>query len=63
MKVRDIIRRLKDDGWNQVRTGGDHRNFRKEGNPYVVTVPGHERDDVTPGVLSDIRRKTGLPLR
>lgn len=63
MKVRDVIRRLKEDGWNQVRTEGDHRNFRKEGNPNVVTVPGHERDDLTPGVLSDIRRKTGLTLR
>lgn len=63
MKVRDVIQKLQDDGWRLVRTEGDHRNFRKEGNRYVVTVPGHERDDLTPGVLSDIRRKTGLPLR
>lgn len=39
------------------------KNFRKEGNPYVVTVPGNDRDEVSPGVLGDIRRKTGLELR
>lgn len=63
MKVREVIMRLEEDGWSPVRMRGDHRNFRKEGNPYVVTVPGQDRDEVSPGVLGDIRRKTGLKLR
>lgn len=63
MKVSEVIKRLEDDGWKPVRIRGDHHNFRKEGNPYVVTVPGNDRDEVSPGVLSDIRRKTGLKLR
>ncbi len=63
MKVRDVIKKLKEDGWVLVRTEGDHQNFRKEGTPNVVTVAGHDRDDITPGVLSDIRRKSGLALR
>lgn len=63
MKVRDIVKKMEEDGWRFVRTRGDHRNFRKDGNPNVATVVGHDRDDMSPGVLSDIRRKTGLALR
>lgn len=63
MKVGEVIRRLEKDGWVPVRMRGDHHNFKKEGNPFVVTVPGQEREEVSPGVLSDIRRKTGLSLR
>jgi len=63
MKVREVIERLEDDGWRPVRMRGDHQNFRKEGYPHVVTVPGNDRDEVSPGVLGDIRRKTGLKLR
>lgn len=63
MKVGEVIKRLEEDGWVPVRLRGDHRNFKKEGNPFIVTVPGQVRDEVSPGVLSDIRRKTGLSLR
>lgn len=63
MKVKEVVKRLEEDGWYQLRQESSHRNFRKEDNPNVVTVPGQDRDDVSPGVLSDIRRKTGLTLR
>ena len=63
MKVRDLVKRLEEDGWLPARMRDDHRNYRKENNIYMVTVPGHDRDEVSPGVLSDIRRKTGLRLR
>lgn len=63
MKVGEVIKRLKEDGWVPVRMRGDHHNFKKEGNPFVVTVPGQKQDEVSPGVLSDIRRKAGLSLR
>ena len=63
MKVNEVVKRLEDDGWRPVRVRGDHHNFRKEGNPYVVPVPGNDRGEVSPGVLGDIRRKTGLKLR
>lgn len=63
MKVRAVIKEMEEDGWRLVRTRGDHRNFRKETNLNVATIVRHDRDDVTPGVLSDIRKKTGLTLR
>lgn len=63
MKVRDVIAALKKDGWIEVRQESSHRTFRKDGNPNNVVVNGHERDDLSPGVLSKIRRQTGLTLR
>ncbi len=63
MKVKEVIEKLEDDGWVQVRQGSSHRTFKKEDNPQLVTVSGHDRADVYPGQLSDIRRTSGLPLR
>lgn len=63
MKVKDAIAKLKEAGWEQVRQESSHRTFKKEGEPNVVTVSGHDRDDVLVGQLSDIRRKSGLALR
>ena len=28
MKVRDLIKRLEEDGWEQIRMRGSHRQFR-----------------------------------
>ena len=63
MKVRDVIKKLKADGWVQVRQESSHRSFKKTGNPDVITVSGHDSQDVYAGQLSDIRRTSGLPLR
>jgi predicted RNA binding protein YcfA (HicA-like mRNA interferase family) len=63
MKVRDVIKRLEEDGWVLVRDNGSHKIFKKQGEIFDVVVPGHGRDDLAPGTLSDIRQKSGLPLR
>lgn len=63
MKVRDVIEVLERDGWVHRDTTGDHRNYKKLGERFIITVPGKLSDEVSPGVLSDIRRKTGLSLR
>lgn len=41
MKVRDIIRRLEDEGWVQVRQKGSHRVFKKTGVPELIVLPDH----------------------
>ena len=63
MKVKDIIKALRADGWQEVRQESSHRTFKKDGFEKNVVVNGHESDDVSPGVLSKIRRETGLTLR
>jgi predicted RNA binding protein YcfA (HicA-like mRNA interferase family) len=59
-KVRDIIRRLEEDGWVQVSQRGSHRQFKHPTKPGKVTVPGKMSDDLAPGTLKSILRQAGL---
>ncbi len=54
MKVRDLVRKLEEDGWYLVRTRGSHRQFKHATKGGVVTVHGHPSEDVPPGTLSNI---------
>ena len=63
MKVKEVIQRLKDEGWVIVRQESSHRTLKKNGVKENVAISGLDRDDVFPGQLSDIRRKSGLTLR
>jgi predicted RNA binding protein YcfA (HicA-like mRNA interferase family) len=60
MKVRDMLQRLKEDGWMLDRTRGDHRQYAHPVKPGTVTVPGHEGDDLAPGTLNSILKQAGL---
>ncbi|HEU5425087.1 MAG TPA: type II toxin-antitoxin system HicA family toxin [Nitrolancea sp.] len=59
MKVREVLDRLLQEGWRIVRQEGSHRQLRKEGNPWVITVPGKLNDNLGHGIVNDIRRKAG----
>ncbi|MFT5470014.1 MAG: putative RNA binding protein YcfA (HicA-like mRNA interferase family) [Verrucomicrobiales bacterium] len=39
MTSRQIIKRLKRDGWELVRVTGDHHHFKKSGRVNIVTAP------------------------
>jgi predicted RNA binding protein YcfA (HicA-like mRNA interferase family) len=60
MKVRDVIRRLVDDGWVQVTQKGSHRQFKHPTKPGKVTVPGKPSDDLPEGTYRSIQRQAGL---
>ena len=56
MKVQEAIRRLKREGWIEVRQAGSHKQFMKNG--IRITVPDH-KGDLTSGVERDIKKKAG----
>jgi len=58
--VKDILRRLYEDGWLLVATKGSHRQFRHAIKKGRVTVPGKPSDDLPPGTLKSILRQAGL---
>jgi predicted RNA binding protein YcfA (HicA-like mRNA interferase family) len=60
MKVRDVIRRLRDEGWVQVSQKGSHRHFLHPTKPGKVTVPGKLSDDLPQGTFKSILRQAGL---
>ena len=39
VKVKEIIKRLEQDGWVWIRTTGSHRHFRHPTKSGTVTVP------------------------
>ena len=59
-KVREAIRLVERDGWYHVRTTGSHRQFHHPVKPGTVTIPGHPRDDLEPGIWKSILRQAGL---
>jgi predicted RNA binding protein YcfA (HicA-like mRNA interferase family) len=59
MKVRDVLKRLNEEGWYLDRTRGDHRQFKHPDKPGRVTVAGHPRDDVDAGTLKSIAGQAG----
>jgi predicted RNA binding protein YcfA (HicA-like mRNA interferase family) len=60
LKVRDVIKKLEQDGWRLDRTKGSHRQFRHESKPGTVTVAGHPSVEVPAGTLNNILKQAGL---
>jgi predicted RNA binding protein YcfA (HicA-like mRNA interferase family) len=48
MKVSELIARLQEDGWFQVRMKGSHRQFHDPSKNGTVTVAGKASVDVPP---------------
>jgi len=57
MKDKDLLKALKDDGWEIVRTKGSHHIMQKNGKIEVVPVHGK---DVPIGLLNRILKRTNL---
>ncbi len=60
MKVREVLRMLRDDGWVQVRQRGSHRQFTYPTKRGLVTVAGKLSDDLAPGTLNSVLKQAGL---
>jgi predicted RNA binding protein YcfA (HicA-like mRNA interferase family) len=60
VKVRDTVRRLKDDGWFLVRTRGSHHQYKHLTKSGLITVPGNPNHELAPGTLNSILKKAGL---
>lgn len=61
MKVRELLTRLKNDGWREVRTKGSHLHFTHPTKPGLVTVAFHGRNaDIPIGTARAILKAAGL---
>ena len=58
MDSREVIKRLKAEGWQQVAVKGSHRQFKHPDRPGRVTVP-HPKRDLPKGTLKSILRQAG----
>ncbi len=60
VKVRDVLKLLRRDGWKQVRMKGSHRQFRHAEKPGTVTVAGNPGVEVPVGTLKNIFKQANL---
>lgn len=61
MKIRDIIKLIRADGWHEVDTsGGSHTQFKHPTKQGRVTIAGHHNDDLAPGTLNSILKQAQL---
>ena len=60
MKVRDVLKRIEDDGWFQVTQKSRHRQFKHPVKLGRVTVAGHPSQEMDRGTLNNILKQAGL---
>lgn len=54
MKVRDVMKRVEDDGWYYIGSTGSHRQYKHPTKKGRVTIPGHPNDDMHPKTLKSV---------
>jgi predicted RNA binding protein YcfA (HicA-like mRNA interferase family) len=59
---REVIKRLRGDGWFEVNQVGSHKQFKHPTKTGRVTVP-HLRRDIPMGTLKSIEKQAGIKLR
>lgn len=62
MNSRDVIEKLRVDGWYLVATKGSHHQFKHPSKPGRVTVV-HPSRSFAPGTLRSMERQSGIKLR
>jgi predicted RNA binding protein YcfA (HicA-like mRNA interferase family) len=58
-----MLKLVKSDGWQHVRTTGSHRHFRHSEKRGTVTIPGHPSDELAIGTKLSILKQAGLEKR
>ncbi len=60
MKVRDVLKRLREDGWYEHRTRGSHRVLKHPTKTGIVVVAGQLGKDVAVDTLRSIWKQAEL---
>lgn len=60
MKVGDVLRLLREDGWLLVTMRGSHRQLKHPSKPGRVTVACKHGDDLAAGTLASILKQARL---
>lgn len=60
MKVRDILRKIEEDGWRFHSQKGSHAQYKHPVKPGRVTVPIHGGKDLRHDVVHSILKQAGL---
>lgn len=61
MNAKEIVRRLKEHGWEFLRQEGSHIRMGK--GTKRASIPMHGKRDIKPGTLASIERQAGIKLK
>ncbi len=61
MKVKDVIKKVEQDGWLYSRTRGDHHVYHHPTKPGIVVIAGKLSDEMPVGTYQNVMRQAGLP--
>lgn len=59
MTAKEVIKKLKADGWTEVRSRGSHIQLKHPNKKGLVTVPMHS-GDIPRGTLNSILKQAGI---
>jgi predicted RNA binding protein YcfA (HicA-like mRNA interferase family) len=59
VKVREVIRLIRADGWRNVKAKGGHRQYQHPVKRGRVAIPGRPNDDLAPKTLESILKQVG----
>ena len=57
---KEVLKLALANGWEEVRQRGSHHHLKKEGFPYLVTIPVHGNNDLGKGLEKKILKDLGL---
>lgn len=60
MTAKQVMKMLKEHGWQEKDQKGSHKQFMHPSKPGKVTVPVHGKKELPPGLLKAIKRQAGL---
>lgn len=60
MKVKEILKIIKDDGWFHLNTRGSHRQFKHPIKKRKVPVAGKLNEDIHPKTAKSILNQAGI---
>ena len=60
MKIRELLTRLRQDGWYEVRRRGSHPVMRHAAKRGIVVVAGNPNADIKAGTLGQVLKQAGL---
>jgi len=60
MKCDELFKKLKKNGWKEVRQKGSHKILRKDGENNTIVFPYHRGKEVPTGTAKSILKKAGL---
>jgi len=60
LKIREIIKLIRKDGWYMITQKGSHRQYKHPTKLGRVTIAGNTGDDIALGTLNSILEQAGL---